>query len=314
MWWNIVRPSLGPLAPASGLDSPFPVKRASSFASAFGADIAIPVVFVPWRVLPRLAQRMRRPRRLLEGIGLVACPSPAALSSTSATLGCPALAQTMYNWRRRCAPTTRHSLLLINMDGAFDKDESLARIFAAKAAGKGLVSGNFAIGYYAEAGAHGNTDARECSRSPRRSFSGAVHVDNPAYTLHSMAANTWRTDDVANKMFSSSSSPDILLPASQRKSAERKRNQFPEYNDSQFRAQGVIQRSSSCARHHSERRRIGGSELQQPDSLQLGRACSRKVESWRRYQTRWSVASERKWNTYSEDVDDAPPNLGRVGE
>ncbi|KAJ7770425.1 hypothetical protein B0H16DRAFT_1451906 [Mycena metata] len=68
---------------------------------------------------------------------------------------------------------------LCGAEGAFDKDESLARTFAAKAAAKGLPSGEFAMGYYCEVGigggkdladargwygkaaAHGNTDAAE---------------------------------------------------------------------------------------------------------------------------------------------------------
>ncbi|KAJ7151208.1 hypothetical protein C8R46DRAFT_1304969 [Mycena filopes] len=68
---------------------------------------------------------------------------------------------------------------LCGAEGAFDKDESLARTFAAKAAAKGLASGEFAMGYYAEVGigggkelgeargwyekaaAHGNADAGE---------------------------------------------------------------------------------------------------------------------------------------------------------
>ncbi|KAJ7770433.1 hypothetical protein B0H16DRAFT_1774096 [Mycena metata] len=67
--------------------------------------------------------------------------------------------------------------------GAFDKDESLARTFAAKAAAKGLPSGEFAMGYYCEVGlgggkeladargwygkaaAHWNTDAAERLRA-----------------------------------------------------------------------------------------------------------------------------------------------------
>ncbi|KAJ7604261.1 hypothetical protein FB45DRAFT_957597 [Roridomyces roridus] len=68
---------------------------------------------------------------------------------------------------------------LCGAEGAFDKDESLARTFAGKAAAKGLASGEFAMGYYAEVGigggvdvaaargwyekaaAHGNNDAKE---------------------------------------------------------------------------------------------------------------------------------------------------------
>ncbi|KAJ7274892.1 hypothetical protein C8J57DRAFT_1177748 [Mycena rebaudengoi] len=66
---------------------------------------------------------------------------------------------------------------LCGAEGAFDKDETLARTFAGKAAAKALPSGEFAMGYYAEVGiggaknlgeargwyekaaAHGNTDA-----------------------------------------------------------------------------------------------------------------------------------------------------------
>ncbi|KAJ7027958.1 HCP-like protein [Mycena alexandri] len=76
---------------------------------------------------------------------------------------------------------------LCGAEGAFDKDESLARTFAAKAAAKGLPSGEFAMGYYCEVGigggggggkelgeargwyakaaAHGNTDAAERLRA-----------------------------------------------------------------------------------------------------------------------------------------------------
>ncbi|CAK5272640.1 unnamed protein product [Mycena citricolor] len=68
---------------------------------------------------------------------------------------------------------------LCGAEGAFDKDESLARTFAEKAASKGLASAEFAMGYYAEVGiggpkdvpsarswytkaaGHGNADARE---------------------------------------------------------------------------------------------------------------------------------------------------------
>ncbi|KAF8189799.1 hypothetical protein K438DRAFT_1907217 [Mycena galopus ATCC 62051] len=72
---------------------------------------------------------------------------------------------------------------LCGAEGAFDKDEGLARTFAAKAAAKGLPSGEFAMGYYSEVGigggldlaearawygkaaAHGNTDAAERLRA-----------------------------------------------------------------------------------------------------------------------------------------------------
>ncbi|KAJ7752451.1 HCP-like protein [Mycena maculata] len=47
---------------------------------------------------------------------------------------------------------------LCGAEGAFDKDEALARTFAAKAAAKGLASGEFAMGYYAEVGIGGPTD------------------------------------------------------------------------------------------------------------------------------------------------------------
>ncbi|KAF7323973.1 hypothetical protein MKEN_00619000 [Mycena kentingensis (nom. inval.)] len=58
---------------------------------------------------------------------------------------------------------------LCGAEGAFEKDESLARTFASKAAAKGLASGEFAMGYYCEVGigalkdaqTHGNTDATE---------------------------------------------------------------------------------------------------------------------------------------------------------
>jgi TPR repeat protein len=45
--------------------------------------------------------------------------------------------------------------------GAFDKDESLARTFVAKAAAKGLPSGEFAMGYYNEVGIGGGQDLGE---------------------------------------------------------------------------------------------------------------------------------------------------------
>jgi TPR repeat protein len=45
--------------------------------------------------------------------------------------------------------------------GAFDKDESLARTFSAKAAAKGLPSGEFAMGYYNEVGIGGGLDLGE---------------------------------------------------------------------------------------------------------------------------------------------------------
>ncbi|KAJ7686233.1 hypothetical protein B0H17DRAFT_1204438 [Mycena rosella] len=54
---------------------------------------------------------------------------------------------------------------LCGAEGAFDKDEALARTFAAKAAAKGLPAGEFAMGYYCEAAAHGNTDAAERLRA-----------------------------------------------------------------------------------------------------------------------------------------------------
>ncbi|KAF7289865.1 hypothetical protein MIND_01360900 [Mycena indigotica] len=68
---------------------------------------------------------------------------------------------------------------LCGAEGAFEKDESLARTFATKAAAKGLPSGEFAMGYYCEVGigapkdvaeardwyskaaGHGNSDAPE---------------------------------------------------------------------------------------------------------------------------------------------------------
>ncbi|KAJ7059795.1 hypothetical protein C8F01DRAFT_1254702 [Mycena amicta] len=72
---------------------------------------------------------------------------------------------------------------LCGAEGAFEKDESLARTFATKAAAKGLASGEFAMGYYCEVGigapkdvaeargwyskaaAHGNADATERLRA-----------------------------------------------------------------------------------------------------------------------------------------------------
>ncbi|KAJ6590719.1 hypothetical protein DFH09DRAFT_1274138 [Mycena vulgaris] len=47
---------------------------------------------------------------------------------------------------------------LCGAEGAFDKDESLARTFAAKAAAKGLAAGEFAMGYYCEVGIGGARD------------------------------------------------------------------------------------------------------------------------------------------------------------
>ncbi|KAK0454116.1 uncharacterized protein EV420DRAFT_1481824 [Desarmillaria tabescens] len=52
---------------------------------------------------------------------------------------------------------------LCGSEGAFEKDEGLAWVFAERAAKQGLPSAEFAMGYYAEVGAdsHGNTDARD---------------------------------------------------------------------------------------------------------------------------------------------------------
>ncbi|KAJ7857321.1 hypothetical protein B0H14DRAFT_2751647, partial [Mycena olivaceomarginata] len=50
---------------------------------------------------------------------------------------------------------------LCGAEGAFDKDESLARTFAAKAAAKGLLSGEFAMEYYNEVGIGGGLDLGE---------------------------------------------------------------------------------------------------------------------------------------------------------
>ncbi|KAK7046617.1 hypothetical protein R3P38DRAFT_2689045, partial [Favolaschia claudopus] len=50
---------------------------------------------------------------------------------------------------------------LCGAEGAFDKDESLARTFAGKAAAKGLASGEFAMGYYSEVGIGGSLDLTE---------------------------------------------------------------------------------------------------------------------------------------------------------
>ncbi|KAJ7152678.1 HCP-like protein [Mycena crocata] len=47
---------------------------------------------------------------------------------------------------------------LCGAEGAFDKDEALARTFAAKAAAKGLAAGEFAMGYYCEVGIGGARD------------------------------------------------------------------------------------------------------------------------------------------------------------
>ncbi|KAJ7022919.1 hypothetical protein C8F04DRAFT_1402113 [Mycena alexandri] len=47
---------------------------------------------------------------------------------------------------------------LCGAEGAFDKDESLARTFAAKAAAKGLARGEFAMGYYCEVGIGGRKE------------------------------------------------------------------------------------------------------------------------------------------------------------
>lgn len=45
--------------------------------------------------------------------------------------------------------------------GGFDKDEQLARVFAEKAARKGLPSAEFAMGYYCEVGIGGVKDLEE---------------------------------------------------------------------------------------------------------------------------------------------------------
>lgn len=47
---------------------------------------------------------------------------------------------------------------LCGAEGAFDKDEGLAWVFAEKAADKGLVSAEFAMGYYCEVGVAGKKD------------------------------------------------------------------------------------------------------------------------------------------------------------
>ena len=47
---------------------------------------------------------------------------------------------------------------LCGAEGAFDKDENLAFTFAEKAAGKGLQSAEFAMGYYKEVGVGGSKD------------------------------------------------------------------------------------------------------------------------------------------------------------
>jgi TPR repeat protein len=47
---------------------------------------------------------------------------------------------------------------LCSAAGGFEKDEVLAFMFAEKAAGKGLLSAEFALGYYAEVGVGGWKD------------------------------------------------------------------------------------------------------------------------------------------------------------
>lgn len=47
---------------------------------------------------------------------------------------------------------------LCGAEGGFEKDEALAFTFAEKAAGKGLSSVEFALGYYAEVGVGGRKD------------------------------------------------------------------------------------------------------------------------------------------------------------
>ena len=45
---------------------------------------------------------------------------------------------------------------LCGAEGAFEADERLAWVFAEKAASKGLVTAEFAMGYYCEVGVGGN--------------------------------------------------------------------------------------------------------------------------------------------------------------
>ena len=47
---------------------------------------------------------------------------------------------------------------LCRAEGAFDKDENLAFTFAEKAAPTGLLSGEFAMGYYKEVGVGGSKE------------------------------------------------------------------------------------------------------------------------------------------------------------
>ena len=47
---------------------------------------------------------------------------------------------------------------LCSAEGSFEKDEALTFTFAEKAAGKGLLSAEFALGYYAEVGVGGPKD------------------------------------------------------------------------------------------------------------------------------------------------------------
>ncbi|KAJ7141510.1 P-loop containing nucleoside triphosphate hydrolase protein [Mycena epipterygia] len=83
-----------PLSSTSSSSSP--VKRASSFASAFGAVDPTQLHAFYIAILSRSCDGVFSPVSrsefgdlvgMLEGVGLVVCPSPAAISSTSATLG-----------------------------------------------------------------------------------------------------------------------------------------------------------------------------------------------------------------------------------
>lgn len=52
---------------------------------------------------------------------------------------------------------------LCGAEGFFEKDEASAREFAEKAAAKGLVSAEFAVGYYCEVGVAGKKDLEQAT-------------------------------------------------------------------------------------------------------------------------------------------------------
>ncbi|KAJ6608277.1 hypothetical protein B0H10DRAFT_2166603 [Mycena sp. CBHHK59/15] len=171
---------------------------------------------------------------------------------------------------------------LCGADGAFDKDEGLARTFATKAAGKGLASGEFAMGYYCEVGIggrkelnearswyekaseHGNADAAERLRALSQAAPQALsRTEHDAITENKLMRKRTQAKQRSDATFE-------VAPQQQQPPPQPQPYLAPKAN---------VPPSSSCARARSRTRGTTGRPARAPRSTTARGTAARRLRA-----------------------------------